>query len=167
MIKKVFLIIVLCSMLIFMANINTAAERESSREKSSYMLQTSIYTLHYDPQDYQNNNQRLIGLEYHYPNSNLYGVSYFKNSYEQPTWYFYFGRYFEIHRFSGFRLTSKLTFGIVDGYDNHDGRYNTWMHQMETFPGIVASIGIKKNSYRLDIIPFADAGITVLLGLEF
>ncbi|MFW6280794.1 MAG: hypothetical protein ACOC2I_02960, partial [Halanaerobium sp.] len=158
--KKVFLILNLILIIIIF---NGAVRAE----EGNYYLQTSLHTFHYSDKDYQNNNQGLLGLEYHYTNNNLFGISYFKNTYEQSTRYFYFGRYYELHDFKYFSLTAKLTFGIVDGYDNSSGNYNTWMHEMETFPGIVLSLGLEKKPFRLDIVPFADAGIIVLTGVEF
>ncbi len=158
--KKVFLILNLI-LFIFIFNLTSRAE------KGDYYLQTSLHTIHYSNKDYQNNQQRLIGIEYHYPNNNLFGISYFKNTYQQSTRYFYFGRYYDLYNFKYFTLTAKLTFGIVDGYDNSSGEYNTWMHDMETFPGFVFGIGIEKDPFRLEVIPFADAGIIILTGVEF
>ena len=158
--KKVFLILNLILLtLIFNGSLSAAT--------GNYYLQTSLHTFHYSDKDYQNNQQQLLGLEYHYPNDNLFGISYFKNTYQQSTRYFYFGRYYELYDFKYFNLTAKLTFGIVDGYDDSSDEYNTWMHKMETFPGIVVGFGIEKNPFRIDIIPFADAGIIILSGVEF
>lgn len=159
--KKVFLtliIVILCL---------TFTQKTKAEEQGNYFIQTSVHTIHYSNKDYQNNHQKLLGLEYHYPSGLLYGLSYFKNTYDQSTRYFYFGKYYELYKFDSFSLTSKLTFGVVDGYDNNSEEYNTWMHDMETFPGIVAGIGIKKDFLRIDIIPFADAGIIILSGIEF
>ena len=158
--KKFFLILNLILLtLIFNGSLSAAT--------GNYYLQTSLHTFHYSDKDYQNNQQQLLGLEYHYPNDNLFGISYFKNTYQQSTRYFYFGRYYELYDFKYFNLTAKLTFGIVDGYDDSSDEYNTWMHKMETFPGIVVGFGIEKNPFRIDIIPFADAGIIILSGVEF
>lgn len=158
--KKVFLSLTLILILVIF-------QVRAEAEKGNYYLQTSLHTFHYSDKDYQNNQQRLLGLEYHYPDNNLFGISYFKNTYEQSSRYFYFGRYYDIYDFKYFNLTAKLTFGIVDGYDNSGEEYNTWMHDMETFPGIVFGLGIERKPFRLEIIPFADAGIIVLSGVEF
>ena len=64
-------------------------------------------------------------------------------------------------------ITAKLTYGIVHGYDDENGKYSTWMHDMGTFPALVFAVGLRKEPYRLEIIPFADAGIIITGGLEF
>jgi hypothetical protein len=41
------------------------------------------------------------------------------------------------------------------------------MHEVTTFPGFVFSFGLRREPLRLDIIPFADAGIIITGGVEF
>lgn len=41
------------------------------------------------------------------------------------------------------------------------------MHQMGTFPGAVFSFGLRREPFRLDIVPFADAGILITGGVGF
>ncbi|MCC3144670.1 hypothetical protein LJ207_04935 [Halanaerobium sp. Z-7514] len=138
-----------------------------AQENSSLYFHTSIYTTHYTPRDYHNNHQNLMGIEYHYQDKKLKGISYFLNSYRQPTWYFYSGRYYPLFERRGFKFNAKLTYGIIHGYDDEGGEHSTWMHNMGTFPGFVFGFGIEKGPYKLEIHPFADAGLITTIGIEF
>lgn len=133
----------------------------------NYFFQTSLYTLHYSDKNYQNNKQNLLSFERHYKDQSLNGIAFFKNTYGQNTIFIYHGKNYHLSSIGNFNLTAKLTYGIVSGYDDEDGKYKTWMHEMETFPALVFGVGIQKKPYRLDIIPFADAGIIVTGGVEF
>lgn len=136
-------------------------------EIENYFIQTSLFTNHYHDGTYQNNNQNLLGMERHYKNNRIDGLAFFKNTYSQNTWYIYWGKNYLVRKFNSFSITAKFTYGIVHGYDDENGKYNTWMHDMETFPGIVFSLGLKKGPFRIDMIPFADAGIIITGGVEF
>ena len=139
----------------------------NAAEVENYFLQTSFYTFHYSQKDYQNNHQQLIGLERHYTDKSLNGIAFFENTYAQNTIYVYKGKNYEFFKMGGWQITGKFTYGIVHGYDDEDGKYNTWMHDMETFPGIVFGVGFRKKPFRVDILPFADAGIIITGGVEF
>ncbi|MGM0500555.1 MAG: hypothetical protein ACQERL_10175 [Bacillota bacterium] len=154
-------ITVLVIVLIFIFNPISAAELEN------YYLQTNFYTHHYSQKNYQNNQQQLIGIERHYSNNELNGIAFFKNTYDQNTIYIYGGKNYYLADFGKTEITAKFSYGIVHGYDDENGKYNTWMHEMETFPAIVFAVGLRREPYRLEIIPFADAGIIITGGVEF
>lgn len=156
-----YLIMILIILMVFIVNPITAAELEN------YYFQTSFYTHHYSNKDYQNNQQQLIGIERHYSNSKLNGIAFFKNTYDQNTIYIYSGQNYYLSKFGKTEITAKLTYGIVHGYDDENGKYNTWMHDMETFPALVFAVGFRRKPFRVEIIPFADAGIIITGGLEF
>jgi len=157
-IRKIFITIII---IIFIVNPLSAAELEN------YYLQTSFGTHHYSQKDYQNNQQQLIGIERHYSTNELNGIAFFKNTYDQSTIYIYKGKNYYLADFGKTEITAKFTYGIVHGYDDENGKYNTWMHDMGTFPAIVFAFGLRNEPYRLDINPFADAGIIITGGLEF
>lgn len=136
-------------------------------ELENYYLQTSFYTYHYSEKNYHNNQQQLIGLERHYSNNDLNGIAFFNNTYGQNTLYIYGGTNYSLFSIGKTEITAKFTYGIIHGYDNEDGKYNTWMHDMNTFPGFVFSFGLRREPLRLDVVPFADAGIIITGGVEF
>jgi hypothetical protein len=136
-------------------------------ELENYYLQTSFYTHHYSQGGYQNNEQELIGIERHFSDNNLDGIAYFKNTYKQKTIYIYGGTNYYLFSIGRIEITAKFTYGIIHGYDDENGKYTTWMHNMNTFPGAVFSLGLRRKPFRVDIVPFADAGIIITGGLEF
>jgi hypothetical protein len=158
-----FLILSLC--LILLPALETAEIKAAELE--NYYLQTSFHTHHYSNKNYQNNQQQLIGIERHYSNHDLDGISFFKNTYEQDTIYIYWGTNYYLFSFGKTEITAKFTYGIIHGYDDVNGKYDTWMHDMNTFPGAVFSLGLRRKPFRVDIVPFADAGIIITGGLEF
>ncbi len=159
-----FIILVLVLFLII--NIIPLKKLEAA-ELENYYLQTSFYTSHYSEKNYKNNQQNLIGIERHYSDNSLNGISFFKNTYEQNTFYIYTGDNYTFFNMGNLQFTGKFTYGIVHGYDDENGKYSTWMHKVETFPALVFGFGLRYEPFRLDIIPFADAGIIVTGGIEF
>ncbi|MFW5736743.1 MAG: hypothetical protein ACOCXB_05265 [Halanaerobium sp.] len=155
------IVIISLLLIIFPVTAIEAAELEN------YYLQTSFHTHHYSNKDYQNNQQQLIGFERHYSNNDLDGLAFFNNTYEQDTIYLYWGTNYNLFSIGRTEITAKFTYGIVHGYDDENGKYDTWMHEMETFPGVVFSFGLRRRPFRLEIVPFADAGIIVTGGVEF
>ncbi|TDO91288.1 hypothetical protein DFR79_10936 [Halanaerobium saccharolyticum] len=158
---KLKIIIMSILIFIFFTNPLIAAELEN------YYFQTSFYTHHYSQKDYQNNEQQLIGLEKHFSDNDLYGIAFFDNTYEQESFYLYKGTNYNLFSIGKTQITAKFTYGIVHGYDDENGKYDTWMHDMGTFPGAVFSFGLHRGPFRLDIVPFADAGILIIGGVEF
>lgn len=136
-------------------------------ELENYFFQTSLLTFHYSNKDYQNNNQNLISFERHYSDQSLMGIAFFKNTYNQNTFYFYRGENYNLVEKGLWTLTGKLTYGIIHGYDDENGKYDTWMHKMESFPAVIFGLGLKKDSFHIDILPFANAGVIITSGIEF
>lgn len=155
--------IIVLSLIIILFSISTI----KAAELKNYFFQTNILTFHYSDKDYQNNSQQLISFERHYNNQSLNGIAFFKNTYDQNTIYVYKGKNYTFFKKGDWALTGKFSYGIVHGYDDENGKYDTWMHEMETFPAIVFGLGLKKNNFRIDILPFADAGIIITTGIEF
>lgn len=139
----------------------------NAAELENYFFQTSVLTYHYSNKDYQNNDQKLISFERHYTDQSLYGIAFFQNTYNQNTFYIYKGKNYTLLEKGFWDLTGKFTYGIIHGYKKENEDHNTWMHKMETFPGIVFGIGLKRNVFRLDLLPFANAGIIITSGIEF
>lgn len=158
----VFKALILSLLLIFLpaANIDAA-------EIENYYLQTSFHTHHYSQGVYQNNEQKLIGIERHFSDNDLDGITFFKNTYEQNSIYLYWGTNYNLFSINNIEITAKFTYGIIHGYDDENGKYSTWMHEMGTFPGAVFSLGLRYKPFRLNVVPFADAGIIITGGLEF
>ncbi|MBM7623264.1 hypothetical protein [Sporohalobacter salinus] len=155
-----FIITITCSQI-------TAAKQTKKNNKAFLSLRTSLLTHHWNNNSDYNNSQELIGLEYHSPNSNLYGLIHFKNSYSQPCWYIYTGKSYNLKQISYFKIYWKLTYGIITGYDDEDGRYNSYLNRIGTFPVIIPSICIKYDKLSLEASLLANAGFIITTGIQF
>lgn len=131
------------------------------------LVQTSLLTRHFDPQPEHNNQQNLIGIELHNPDRWLAGTGWFKNSYEQPTWYVYAGREFPLWQFAeGVNVRAKLTGGLLHGYKD-EYRDKIPLNHLEVAPVLLPSIGMQWERFESDLIIFGTAGMMVTAGLRF
>ncbi|MBE0403849.1 hypothetical protein [Halomonas citrativorans] len=130
------------------------------------LVQTSLLTRHFDPQPDHNNQQNLIGIELHNPDRWLAGTAWFKNSYNQPTWYVYAGREFPLWQFKDINVRAKLTGGLLHGYKG-EYRDKIPLNHLETAPALLPSIGMQWGRLESDLIIFGTAGMMVTAGLRF
>ncbi len=143
------------------------AEAQPSLVFDHALLQTSLYTRHFEPEPDHNNNQQLIGLELHDPNRWFAGAAWFKNSYDQPTWYFYGGREFVLWRPSAdASVRAKLSGGVLRGYK---GEYqdNIPFNNFGIAPAVLPSIGMQWHRLETDLIVFGTAGMMITGGVRF
>ncbi|RUR53469.1 hypothetical protein [Vreelandella populi] len=130
------------------------------------LVQTSLLTRHFDPQPDHNNQQHLMGIELHNPDRWLTGVGWFKNSYEQPTWYVYAGREFPLWQFAEeINVRAKLTGGLLRGYKD-EYRDKIPLNHLEVAPVLLPSIGVQWERFESDLIIFGTAGIMFTAGLR-
>lgn len=138
-----------------------------SLELDHTLVQTSLLTRHFSPQPEHNNQQNLIGLELHNPDRWLAGAAWFKNSYDQPTWYVYAGREFPVWQFSPeFNVRAKLTGGLLRGYKD-EYRDKIPLNHLEVAPVLLPSIGVRWKRVESDLIVFGTAGMMVTAGVRF
>lgn len=106
------------------------------------LAQTSLYTRHFSPDPEHNNQQNLISIELHNSGRWLAGTAWFKNSFDQPTWYFYAGREFPLWQTSqGLDVRAKVTGGLLRGYRG-EYRDKIPLNHLEIAPAILPSIGV-------------------------
>ena len=167
MFKKInYLVIIILFFLFFIPNLHINASEVKNKE-NHFFLQTSFYSRHWSNNARHNNDQELIGLEYHLTDSSLYGLALFNNSFSQPCFYIYTGKTYSWKQYHQFKLTKKITFGIIHGYDDENGKYDGFLNKVGTFPAIVPGIGIEYKGIELDIAPFASAGFIINMGVKF
>src|SRR5699024_525188 len=86
-------------------------------ELDHVLVQTSLYTTHYSPDPEHNNQQDLISVELHNSRRWLAGAAWFKNSFDQPSWFWYAGREFPLwQQGDEFSVRAKLAGGLLRGY---------------------------------------------------
>lgn len=131
------------------------------------LVQTSLYTRHFDPDPEHNNHQKLISLEFHPPDDWLAGGARFQNSFAQESIYLYVGREFPLWHFAhDISLRAKLTAGLLHGYR---GEYQDKipLNHLGISPAALPSIGIRWGRVEGDLILFGGAGMMITAGLRF
>lgn len=131
------------------------------------LVQTSLLTRHFDPDPEHTNHQNLVSLELHNPDRWLAGTAWFKNSFDQPTWYFYVGREFPLGQLADeINIRAKFTGGVLRGYKD-EYRDKIPFNRYEVAPALLPSIGIQWGRFESDLIVFGTAGMMVTAGLRF
>lgn len=156
------------AILAFLALLATAASAElPSLQYDHSLVQTSLGTVHFDPDPEHNNHQHLASLELHNPDNWFTGAAWFKNSFDQPTWYFYGGRQFPLWQPNEkFLVRAKLTAGLIRGYDG-DKQDKIPLNHFGIAPAILPALGIRLGSIEADIMLFGAAGAMATGGVRF
>nr|WP_298411593.1 hypothetical protein [uncultured Halomonas sp.] len=151
----------------------TASGAAPSQAASSFwrydhgLVQTSLFTEHFRSSSEYDEDQNLIGIELHNPQRWFGGVAWFKNSFDQPTWYFYGGREIPLWQLShGINVRAKLSAGLLRGYDG-DKRDNIPLNHLGIAPAILPTIGLRWKRLEGDLIVFGTAGMMFTGGLRF
>ena len=128
-----------------------------------WLLQTSVFTSHYNPKPEHNNHQELVGLEYTRDDEWLMGGASFLNSFSQRSLYVYTGRRFDL---GDGPLFAKLTGGLMHGYR---GEYDDKipLNRFGVAPAIVPALGIKGDVLSSELSFLGAAAILVSLGVQF
>lgn len=136
-------------------------------EVDHVLLQTSLYTRHFDPEPDHHNRQDLIGLELHNSQRWLVGGVRFLNSFDQEAVYLYAGREFPFWKpTENITVRAKLTAGLLHGYR---GEYqdNIPFNRHGTAPAALPSLGLQWGRFETDLILFGSAGAMILGGIRF
>lgn len=147
------------------------------------LLQTSLWTKHYNPEPEHNNHQKLFNLEYYFndevklfvvPNQAswrddvrwLAGAATFKNSYDQQTLYLYGGGRYDYDLGENTKAYAKLTAGLLYGYRG-EYRDKIPLNDLGVAPVILPAFGVQHRRVNLEVVPFAAAGVMVNAGFYF
>lgn len=143
------------------------AQAQPTLELDHVLVQTNLYTDHFSPSEEHNNDQQLANIELHNPDRWLVGTAWFKNSFDQPTWYFYAGREFPFWQpADDFEVRGKLTGGLLRGYKD-EYRDKIPLNRYGIAPVLLPSIGIRWGRFESDLIVFGTAGMMITGGLRF
>jgi hypothetical protein len=85
---------------------------------SGWKIQTSLYTRHFDPEPYHNNEQNMLSVEALLKNDWLIGAAFFDNSFYQRSQLVYAGKSWSLvgSDFWYFKLTGGLLRGYKEPY---------------------------------------------------
>lgn len=148
-------------------------------EGDELLLQTSVWTMHYNHDSRHNNHQKLINIEWIAPVVQpadllddaawhdevrwLAGAATFKNSYDQQSTYLYGGGRYDFELGEHTRAYLKLTGGLIHGYR---GKYKHKipLNDLGVAPVILPAAGLNYRRANLEVIPFGAAGIMMNVG---
>ena len=130
-----------------------------------FYVQTSLYTKHYHYDARHNDRQTLIAFEGHWADNTMWGASWFRNSFGQPSQYLYYGKLWRpIDSFPLLHL--KLTGGILHGYKG-EFRDKIPFNRSGIAPALLPSIGLSGKQFSVDAILFGTNGVMISAGFFF
>lgn len=127
-----------------------------------WYVQGSVWTRHFSPQSDHNNNQDLVGLEYHRDDSYLWGAATFRHSFGVRSYYAYGGKRFD---FAGTPFNAKLTAGFLHGYR---GKYRDKipLNRFGIAPAAIPSIGVSYGPVGVDLVLLGAAAAMINVGIK-
>lgn len=145
------------ALLLLGAASNSAAEPAAS----TWTLQYSNFVTHFRSDPGHNNNPGLIGLELR-RDQWLAGGASFRNSFNQPSQYLYFGRRFDSRSTP---LYAKLTAGALRGYRGEHKR-KIPLNDLGIAPVIIPTVGVQKGRYSGELAMLGESALLFNLGRE-
>lgn len=136
---------------------------DPAADGSRWLLQTSVYTKHFHPDERHDNSQNLVDIEYWRRDGWLGGIAWFQNSFSQPTQYAFVGyrwRFFE----SQPNVYVKLTAGLIHGYKG-EFRDKIPFNRAGIAPAILPSIGWSNNRFASELVLFGTSGLMFTAGV--
>lgn len=133
-----------------------------------FYVQTSVYTLHYNPTPEHVNQQNLLNLEWRFNSFAaggqwLAGLALFANSFGQSSQYLYGG--WLVRPFDELQpLYFKITAGALHGYK---GEYQNKIpfNSSGVAPAILPSVGYCYKRVCSELVLFGNSGLMVTLGV--
>ena len=152
-----------CLLLLAHASAATAQDDTQHKGQDFWYVQTSVYTKHFSPDSEHNNNQDLIGLEYHDGSGWLAGGATFRNSFRQRSYYAYAGKRFDSENYP---VYLKLTGGLLEGYH---GEYQDKipLNRFGVAPVIIPSVGVHYGPVAAELVLLGFNAAMITTGLRF
>lgn len=139
------------------------ASSVASAGEARWLLQTSVFTAHYEPEPDHNNRQQLVGLEYTRSDDWLLGGAGFLNSFSQKSACVYTGRRFGL---GDGPLFAKLTGGLLHGYRG-EHKDKIPLNRLGIAPAVIPSVGLQGEVLSSELVFLGAAAIMVNLGIQF
>lgn len=130
-----------------------------------YYFQTSLMTRHFEPKPEHNNQQGLLNVERYFDQGLLAGGAYFRNSFDQPTQYYYVGKRYMLP-YTGEKLYAKITGGLLYGYkDEYQDRIP--LNGYGIAPALLPALGMRGKTFGGELVMFGTAGAMLTFGFSF
>lgn len=153
---KPLLLFLLC----FLAN---PAAFAAEADGDFWYFQTSVYTNHWRNDPDHNNHQELIGVERNLADRSLWGGATFLNSFDQRTYYLYYGRRWVSEDYP---VYLKLSGGFIQGYK---GEYEDKipLNGLGVAPVLIPSVGAHFGPVGAELVVLGTAAIMVNVGVRY
>jgi hypothetical protein len=140
------------------------AHAEEGSDGARLMLQIAPLVIHYDSNPAHNNFPRLVGLEYESSTHWSAGGALFRNSYKQPSSYWYVGKRWFLNSVNE-NLFIKLTGGVLTGYDDpYEDKIP--MNKDGVALAVIPSVGYQHGRFNAQVIILGGAAIMLSLGYD-
>ncbi|UQB43536.1 hypothetical protein JX580_11160 [Thiomicrospira microaerophila] len=155
---------------------------QANQQQDRLLLQTSLWTKHFNPDPIHNNHQRLINLQWHpqgyaprrltehYPQMDeldwFFGAARFKNSFSQTTHYAYIGGRLNFLQHQMLQPYATITGGLIHGYR---GEYQDKipLNKFGVAPAFIPSIGVEYRKITTEFSFFGASGVMLKMGYFF
>jgi hypothetical protein len=134
-------------------------------EGDAILVQTSLWTVHFSPNEDHSNNQRLIGVELDKASGWVFGLGLFRNSFDQPSQYLFAGHQWTLPKTRQLAYF-KLTGGLLHGYKG-EHKDALPFNSSGTAPAILPSFGVKYKRFQSELMLFGTAGMMLTVGMTF
>jgi hypothetical protein len=178
--KRIFLLLML-----FVMPVSSAFASGVFLPGDRLLLQTSVWTRHFNPQPDHTNNQDLINLEWHAPSSTrfawqedsaavarapwlrdvtwLAGAATFRNSFAQRSTYLYGGGRYDMYASGNTRVYAKVTAGLLHGYRG-EYRDKIPLNRLGVAPAVLPAVGVEHRRMNVEMVPFGKSGVMFNVG---
>lgn len=141
-----------------------ASDADNGWKISGWNIQTSLYTKHWSYDENHNDNQYLIAPELVFANDYLVGFAYFRNSFDQPSEFLYFGKTWRLFHSEYFYF--KLVGGLLHGYkEPYEDKIP--LNGLGVAPAIIPSFGVRYKHLMMEAQIAGTAALTITAGLRF
>ena len=130
--------------------------------QNRWLIQASIWTDHFNTSTPHENQLNLVGVEWWAPGNWLMGAAAFRNSFRQPSQYFYVGKLWR--PWDAYPLVHvKLTGGLLHGYkDQYQDRVPLNSKDTNIAPLLLPSIGLSGNRFTTDFVFFGQGALVTV-----
>ena len=158
-----FILVLLCQ--------TAVADQEATESSDSngwrvddWVIQTSIYTKHFDPDPEHVEDQNLLGIEAWMENGWIVGGIFFDNSFGQQSEYLYAGYKWALFhsRYWHFKLTGGLLYGYKEPYED-----KIPLNGLGVAPAILPSLGFRYKFFVAEASLLGNAGLNITAGISF
>lgn len=140
------------------------AHAEEGFDGNRLMLQVAPLVVHYSPNPDHNNFPRLLGLEYETRTHWVAGASALRNSFDQPSSYWYVGKRWFIESIHE-KFYLKLTAGALLGYDEPYEDKIPFNKNGVAFAPLPA-VGYQHKRFNAQVVLLGASGLMITLGYD-